>query len=169
MTVILLLSATQSLMAQEAFYIYRNDGDFNGFFYDQVKRMNLSKVDFDGVEHDDYVIQEVLTDDSLYRIPLLAIDSISFVQPDIIFASNFYDLSREDCPYKNAADGNMACRVDGMTEDGNYILKWRMRWWNIVFLLSFLHVDELTRLGVLVPHKAFVCSPSICLFMVCDI
>ena len=130
MTVILLLSATQSLMAQEAFYIYRNDGDFNGFFYDQVKRMNLSKVDFDGVEHDDYVIQEVLTDDSLYRIPLLAIDSISFVQPDIIFASNFYDLSREDCPYKNAADGNMACRVDGMTEDGNYILKWRMRWWN---------------------------------------
>lgn len=85
MAVILLLSVAQSLMAQEAFYIYRNDGDFNGFFYDQVKRMNMSKVDFDGVEHDDYVIQEVLTDDSLYRIPIVSIDSISFVQPEIIF------------------------------------------------------------------------------------
>ena len=81
----LLLSAGQSMMAQEAFYIYRNDGNFDGFFYDQVKRMNLSKVDFDGVEHDDYVIQEVLTDDSLYRIPIISIDSISFVQPEIIF------------------------------------------------------------------------------------
>lgn len=130
MALILLLSASQSLTAQEAFYIYRNDGEFNGFFYDQVLRMNLSKVDFDGVEHDEYVIQEVLTDDSLYRIPLLAIDSIGFQQPEIILNEHFYDLSREDCPYKNAADGNRAVRVDGMTEDGNYILKWRKRWWN---------------------------------------
>ena len=81
---LLLASAGQSVTAQEAFYVYRNDGDFNGFFYDQVKRMNLSKIDYDGVEHDDYVIQEIETEDSLYRIPLLAIDSIGFQQPEII-------------------------------------------------------------------------------------
>ena len=32
------------LWAQEAFYIYRNDGEFNGFFYDDVLRMGYSKV-----------------------------------------------------------------------------------------------------------------------------
>lgn len=94
MAVMLLLSAGQSLMAQEAFYIYRNDGDFNGFFYDEVKRMNLSKTDFDGVEHDDYVIQEVETEDSLYRIPLVAIDSIGFQQPEIRFSPRFRNLDK---------------------------------------------------------------------------
>ena len=82
---VLLLTAGQQLQAQDAFYVYRNDGEFNGFFYDQVIRMNYSKVDFDGVEHDDYVIQEIETDDSLYRIPLVAIDSIGFQQPEIRF------------------------------------------------------------------------------------
>jgi hypothetical protein len=69
---------TSSAQAQDAFYIYRNDGDFNGFFFDQVKRMGYSKVDFEGVEHDVYVVQEIETEDTLYRIPLAAIDSIGF-------------------------------------------------------------------------------------------
>lgn len=113
MAVMFLMSATQSLMAQEAFYIYRNDGDFNGFFYDQVIRMNMSKIDFDGVEHDDYVIQEVETEDSLYRIPLVAIDSISFVQPEIVFAKKFYMLGTEDCPYKSYRYGGFYVDFEG--------------------------------------------------------
>ena len=72
------------LMAQEAFYIYRNDGDFNGFFYDEVVEMRYSKLDFDSVEHANYVIYEVELADTLYRIPLAAIDSVSFIQPEII-------------------------------------------------------------------------------------
>lgn len=99
MALLLLASAGQSVTAQEAFYVYRNDGDFNGFFYDQVKRMNLSKIDFDGVEHDDYVIQEIETEDSLYRIPLLAIDSIGFQQPEIIFNPNAYDMGSWESKY----------------------------------------------------------------------
>ncbi|MBP3227381.1 MAG: hypothetical protein J6M53_01205 [Bacteroidaceae bacterium] len=71
--------------AQDAFYVYRNDADFNGFFFDQVARMGYSKVDLDSVEHDVYVIQEIETTDSLYRIPLAAIDSIGFQQPEIRF------------------------------------------------------------------------------------
>lgn len=62
-------SAFNSLFAQDAFYIYRNDGDFEGFFYDQVQRIGYSKIDLEGMEHDEYVIQEVETVDSLYRIP----------------------------------------------------------------------------------------------------
>ena len=75
----------QEIEDAEAFYIYRNDGDFNGFFYDDVIRMRYSKFDLDSVEYDVYVVQEIETKDSLYRIPLCAIDSVSFVQPDIEF------------------------------------------------------------------------------------
>ncbi len=74
------------VMAQDAFYIYRNDGDFDGFFFDDVVRMGYSKVDPQGVEHEEYVIQEIETEDSLYRIPLCVIDSIGFQQPDVIFS-----------------------------------------------------------------------------------
>ena len=72
------------LMAQEAFYIYRNDGDFNGFFYDEVIEMRYSKLDFDSIEHDNYIMYEVQLADTLYRIPLASIDSIGFQQPEII-------------------------------------------------------------------------------------
>jgi len=85
-------------MAQEAFYVYRNDGDFNGFFYDQVIRMGYSKVDLDSVEHDIYVIQEIETADSLYRIPLAAIDSIGFVQPEIRFNPRLKDMDADVSP-----------------------------------------------------------------------
>ena len=76
---------TTPAVAQDAFYIYRNDGDFDGFFYDNVIRMGYSKIDPQGVEHEEYVIQEIETADSLYRIPLYAIDSIGFQQPEVIF------------------------------------------------------------------------------------
>ena len=89
---ILVMMSAQQLLAQEAFYIYRNDSDFNGFFYDQVKRMGFSKVDNDGLEHDVYVVQEIETEDSLYRIPLAAIDSIGFQQPEIRMNPRFKDL-----------------------------------------------------------------------------
>lgn len=43
--------------AQEAFYIYRNDGDFNGFFYDEVIEMRQSKIGVDSIEYDKWVTQ----------------------------------------------------------------------------------------------------------------
>ncbi len=90
---VLLLLGAQNMQAQEAFYIYRNDGDFNGFFFDQVSRISYSKIDLDSIEHDVYVIQEVETADSLYRIPLASIDSVSFVQPEIKFSPKLKNLA----------------------------------------------------------------------------
>lgn len=113
MALLLLASAGQSVTAQEAFYVYRNDGDFNGFFYDQVKRMNLSKIDYDGVEHDDYVIQEIETEDSLYRIPLLAIDSIGFQQPEIILNPRL----------KNMDETNLVQYIDECYSENIYLTK----------------------------------------------
>jgi len=74
---------TNEACAQDAFYIYQNDGHFDGFFYDQVESINYSKIDTLGRECLDYVVQEIVTRDSTYRIMLSAIDSVSFVQPEI--------------------------------------------------------------------------------------
>ncbi|MBP5361145.1 MAG: BACON domain-containing protein [Bacteroidaceae bacterium] len=78
-------TVAQTIEDGEAFYIYRNDGDFDGFFCDQVQEIRYSKLDLDSVEWTEYVVQEVVTADSIYRIPLAAIDSVGFVQPEIKF------------------------------------------------------------------------------------
>ena len=78
-----------------AFYIYQNDGHFDGFFYDQVKKISYSKLDTLGIEHGDYVSQEIVTEDSIYRIMLTAIDSVSFVQPEIIINPHVRILERD--------------------------------------------------------------------------
>lgn len=68
--------------AQDALYIFRNDGQFNAFFYGDIERFEYSRVDTLGAEHDDYVVQEVYALDSVFRIPISAIDSIAFVTPE---------------------------------------------------------------------------------------
>jgi len=92
LALIIAMTATQQLQAQDAFYIYRNDGDFDGFFYDRIVRMGYSKIDLEGEEHDVYVVQEIETSDSLYRIPLAAIDSIGFQQPEIRFSPKLKNM-----------------------------------------------------------------------------
>lgn len=95
------------LMAQEAFYIYRNDGDFNGFFYDEVKEMRYSKLALDSVEYEQYVTYEVVLADTTYRIPLAAIDSIGFQQPEIIFKPRVKFVEREGLsPYIHQVTGS---------------------------------------------------------------
>lgn len=86
--------------SQEAFYIYRNDGDFNGFFYDEVVEMRQSKIGVDSVEYDRWVTQEVVLADTIYRIPLAAIDSIGFQQPEIKLNPRVRFMERDGlCPY----------------------------------------------------------------------
>ncbi len=72
---------------QHALYNYRNDGSFNAWLNIDIDSITYSRVDTLGVEHDDIVVQEVWTPDSLYRIPLEAIDSIGFRAP----APEFHD------------------------------------------------------------------------------
>lgn len=143
---IMLLTATQALQAQDAFYVYRNDGDFNGFFYDQVERMGYSKFDLDSIEHDVYVVQEIQTADSLYRIPLAAIDSIGFQQPEIILNPNLKNLTESGIrPYITRAWRQLVYDssgygvhktgfvLDGIPKDllpkvGDVIVEWDEEW-----------------------------------------
>lgn len=88
----------------EAFYIYRNDGGFNAFFRDEVDSIAYSHYDVDSVYYDENVTQLVYTADSLYRIPLAAIDSVSFVQPETIVNDDVFLLTAEHSPYIFNAD-----------------------------------------------------------------
>ena len=89
---------TSSALAQDenaAFYIYQNDGHFNGFFYDEVEKITYSRVDTAGIEWDDYVSQEIVTEDSTYRIMLSAIDSVGFVQPEVKMNPRVHEVNIE--------------------------------------------------------------------------
>ena len=94
---LMLLTALPMQAQQEdgAFYIYQNDGHFDGFFYDQVQKISYSKLDTLGMEHEKYVSQEIVTADSTYRIMLSAIDSVGFVQPEIKFNPRLRNLREE--------------------------------------------------------------------------
>ena len=86
---------SQAQGVNDAFYIYQNDGHFNGFFYDEVIEIRYSKLDTLNLEHSDFVSQEIVTADSTYRIMLAAIDSVGFVQPEIKFNARVRDMEAE--------------------------------------------------------------------------
>lgn len=79
------IQSAQAQAVQDALYIYRNDGGFNAFFFDDIERFEYSNIDTTGVAHDEMVVQEVYALDSLFRIPLSAIDSIGFVTPETVY------------------------------------------------------------------------------------
>lgn len=83
---------------QDALYIFRNDGGFDFFFYGDIDRICYSKIDTSGVEQPDYVVQEVWAMDSVFRIPLTAIDSVAFVTPENIVWPDVF------CPDDRIAD-----------------------------------------------------------------
>ena len=101
LTLLLSVFSVQTSMAQvtqNALYIFRNDGGFNAFFYGDIDRIEYSKIDTLGIEHDDYVVQEVYALDTLYRIPVSAIDSVSFVTPENKVKDDVF------CPDKSITD-----------------------------------------------------------------
>lgn len=105
--IILLAALTFSGMAQtvgEAFYIYRNDGQFNAFNRGEVQSIEFSYEDADGNQYNEIVTQIVNTADSVYKIPLAAIDSIGFVQPETIVANDVFPLTAEHAPYITNGD-----------------------------------------------------------------
>lgn len=96
--ILLLVTVTLSSVAQtvgEALYIYRNDGQFNAFFRDEVQSIEYSYEGTDGKHYTEFVTQIVNTADSIYKIPLSAIDSISFVQPEVVFQPNVIQMEQK--------------------------------------------------------------------------
>ena len=101
LTLLLSVAGIQSAMAQasqDALYIFRNDGQFNAFFFGDIDHIEYSKVDTLGVEQADYVVQEVYALDSVFRIPVSAIDSVAFTTPETKIKQDVF------CPDKSIAD-----------------------------------------------------------------
>lgn len=105
--IILLAVITLNGMAQtigEAFYIYRNDGQFNAFFRDEVQAIEYSYYDADSIKYEEIVTQVVITADSVYKIPLTAIDSVGFIQPETKYKDGVVKMEPL-LPYIVSVDG----------------------------------------------------------------
>lgn len=89
----------QQQQSQNALYNYRNDGDFNAWLNIDVDSITYSNIGIDSIEYDNIVTQEVWTPDSLYRIPLAAIDSIAFRAPEPEFKKGIFHITEEHVPY----------------------------------------------------------------------
>ena len=75
-------------VAQDAFYIYRNDGNFNAFFRAEVDSITYSCYNADSLLCAEWQTQVIHTPDSVYRIPLAVIDSVAFTAPEVILQEN---------------------------------------------------------------------------------
>lgn len=76
-----------------ALYIFRNDGGFDAFFFADIQNIGYSCVDTLGVVHEDFVVQEIQALDTLFRIPISAIDSVAFITPKTVYKA---DVVRPD-------------------------------------------------------------------------
>lgn len=78
-----------------AMFVYRNDGVINAFLKSDVDSLVCSQIDVDSLLHSDYVVQEIWTADSVYRIPLERIDSIRFVTPETVYQPGTVNITAE--------------------------------------------------------------------------
>ena len=89
----------QQQNSQYALYNYRNDGEFNAWLNIDIDSITYSRIDLDGTERDEIVVQEVWTPDSLYRIPMEAIDSIGFRAPEPEYKEDIFHITNSHIPY----------------------------------------------------------------------
>lgn len=100
LTLIFLIFFSSIIIADNALYIYRNDGYFNAFLDNDIDSISYSTIDTSGIEHQHHVTQLVYTPDSLYKIPLSAIDSIAFTErPAPLIKSDVFYLTSDHLPY----------------------------------------------------------------------
>ena len=101
---LLLMSSVAGASAQESVYVYRNDGGFDAFFRADIDSITYSHIGADSMYHADWQMQLVHTPDSVYRIPLSAIDSVSLVAPEPVLNADVFRLTAAHDPYLLNAD-----------------------------------------------------------------
>ena len=88
----------------EQFYVFRSNGQVNGFIPNEVNSIEFSNVDIDGNSYDEIVTQIIRTIDSVYTIPLAEIDSISFVKPKTEYQPDVVNISDQLMSYVVSCD-----------------------------------------------------------------
>ena len=116
MLALLTVLPIQAQNVGDAIYIYRNDGDFNAFYREEIDSMAYSYYDADSVRYEEIVTQLIYTADSLYRIPIAAIDSVSFVEPVNEYQPNVVKIDAL-IPYVESVDGLKLCLSSDVPSD----------------------------------------------------
>ena len=98
------IQPAEAQQKQDALYIFRNDGKFNAFYYADIERIEYSKVDTLGKEQSDYVVQEIYALDSIFRIPISAIDSVAFATPETKYKADVIRPDKTMTDYIVASD-----------------------------------------------------------------
>ena len=96
--------ATSAMAQDPAMYVYRNDGRMNAFLMSQVDSMSYSTIGIDGIRYATPVVQEIWTKDSLYRIPISVIDSISYQTPEPIIKNGVFIIDETNVSYVVGVD-----------------------------------------------------------------
>ncbi len=99
-----LMIVTGAVSQNDAVYIYRNDGTFNAFFKNNIDSIAFSHYDADSLYHREWKMQVVYTPDSIYKIPLALIDSVSFYAPETIVNKGVFELTAAHDPYLSDCD-----------------------------------------------------------------
>ena len=118
--ILILAAVALGGMAQtvgEAMFIYRNNGQVNGFLPEEVESIEYSYEDADGNLYDEIVTQIVNTADSVYMIPLAEIDSVTFVTPKTEYKTGVINISDQLMPYVISSDG-LSIVFDSSTPSG---------------------------------------------------
>ena len=104
LSLILLWACSMAFAQSDAMYIYRNDGEFNAFLKSDIDSIAQSHYDADSILHADWQMQVIYTQDSIYKIPIAAIDSVSFVTPEVILNDKVFELTAAHDPYLSECD-----------------------------------------------------------------
>lgn len=99
-----IIMITSVSFADNALYIYRNDGSFNAFLDSDIDSMAYSTIDTAGVDHQRHVTQLIYTPDSLYQIPLSAIDSIAFTERPVKYTPQVVKITEDYLPHILSVD-----------------------------------------------------------------
>ena len=80
-------------------YVYLKGGDILPFQRAEITEFNYGFEDEEGVTHDQPVMQWIVLEDSICKVPLANIDSISFVTPPTVLQPGVSDLTASLADY----------------------------------------------------------------------
>lgn len=103
---IAVIAIITTAIAENAIYIYRNDGCFNAFLDSRIDSIKYSyTTTVNGIKEEKFDKQIIYTPDGNYDIPLSAIDSVVFTErPAPELKDDLFHLTVEHLPYIIKAD-----------------------------------------------------------------
>ncbi len=85
-------------------YVYHKDGQVDAFYRSEVQEFYYDFEDANGEIQDDIAMQWIVMEDSIYKVPLEEIDSVSFVTPPTVLKAGVTDLQPTLAQYAVGSD-----------------------------------------------------------------